>query len=103
MRKTITVQIDCCDFCGKEHSYYHCHACAKDLCDECCVGLPTEVYFDSSGNPKWCQECLENGAKDTKLYKACMVVQRLRHENTGWATDFRERMEEAQRAVKELM
>src|SRR5262245_8222865 len=44
MRKTKTIEISACDFCGAEDVYiWTCEGCAKEACQNCCKRCGVEV------------------------------------------------------------
>lgn len=107
MRKKVTEEQNCCDFCGKADCYEKCLGCGKDVCHDCQKKQGIEyrhgVYFSGSGDGFYCFPC-DSVARQTKdpMHAAYLLIQRLRDELNGWSKDFRERQQAAEKALEKL-
>lgn len=109
MKKTISREVNVCDFCNSEADCYHrCRLCKKDVCYTCkdgCVGIEYRhgVYMQGSGDGFYCSACDAKARKSgDKLHAAYLAVQCLRNEAAGWGADFDKRRKAAEEVLDKL-
>jgi hypothetical protein len=108
MKKLIQIKQSFCDICGKKASGYDkCIICERDFCYDCVKTETIEykhaVHFSGSGDGQYCHACnkkaFDNG---DKLHAAYCKIASLRNEEIGWYSNFKERAEKAETALKKL-
>ena len=61
MKKTITKEVEVCDFCGSEDAYYKCLECGVYMCSGCLdekgVEYKHAVHFSGTGDGTYCKPC----------------------------------------------
>ncbi len=109
MKKKMTIEISCCDFCGEEHSYYKCMECNKDFCSDCveqgrAVKYEYSVYFSSSAyDGRYCKECDSKlrKSKTSNLHQYYLQMKSLQLEYNGFHKDFKERQDKLEAKLLE--
>lgn len=109
MTKQSMRDIKSCDFCGAEQDYCsHCINCGKDMCRKCEEQQGTEykhgVYFSGSDDGLYCGECHAVMLKrPTELFRAYQQISWLRKEDDLWRANFKIKVDDAQKRLKEAL
>jgi hypothetical protein len=109
MKKTKTIEIECCDICKGESLIQTCNSCGTMLCwdhrEEYGVVYSHAVYFSGSGDGFYCKECdskLLKSGKDKK-HNAYRAVGALRTELKTWNSNFDLRKSKAEEHLQTLL
>lgn len=64
VKKTKTIEVECCDNCGTDPAYNKCMGCGLVFCYDCdkikLHAYPYSLYFQGSDDGKFCHKCDEN-------------------------------------------
>lgn len=106
MKKTITKESTCCDFCEKD-SWEKCKGCEIDVCFECQpkegIEFKPGAFHGGSGEGFYCNRCLSDSTVvNTPLFKAYKNIANLRAEYDLWWENFNIRAKIAEEKLKGL-
>jgi hypothetical protein len=106
MKRTVEVEVDYCDVCGKENGWRTCIECNKCYCSNC-ADRDTIGYWSGTygGHQSYvCRDCnaaLIKGGKN-EYFNALLVIERLRNEYAGFYADYEPRKKVAEALVQRL-
>ena len=109
MKKTLPVELNYCDRCGKQQDYLTgCMNCGVEHCYECrnTAGkeYPHAVHASGSYDGYYCKPCdvsLANAGTD-KRFRAYREIEALRAEANEWGAAFERKRKSAEMAVEAL-
>lgn len=109
MKKTVTIERDHCDGCGKPEYTEKCLVCGAEYCYDCrakgkMVEYPHSVYCSGSGDGAYCVACDTKLLVENKnpLHKAFVTISTLRDESERFQKDFQRRCNDAENHLASL-
>lgn len=107
MKKTITKEIECCDFCDSDKEAYHsCTYCGKKACYSCnehkLITLKHAVNFTGSMDGTYCPDCyskLSESGED-ELFNAYLKLEKLVAEYKTFYDPWKTRSKAAERDIE---
>ena len=107
MKKTITKEIEACDFCsGDKEAYHTCMKCGKKACYNCnehrFKKLKHAVNFQGSMDGTYCHNCFSEllESKDNELFNAYLKLQSLIEEYNTFYSPWKTRSRRAERDIE---
>lgn len=110
MKKTVTVEIDICDFCKEKeaHKWRKCLECGKVFCYYCepnnIVSLKNE-YYNGIKSIHFCKDCIESfkNGKTNELYNLGNKLEKLVQEQIEFNNEIENRGDEIENQIGKLL
>lgn len=108
MKSTITIEVELCDFCGKDaQSWNSCLRCKRALCYYCletkAITYYHSTYASGGGDGRYCLDCdRKEAANPSPLWTTYVKIEALRGENERFYKDFELRRQAAEKALNEI-
>ena len=107
MKKIITSEVECCDFCPHECSSYQCRLCKRWACWQCSskIGRKYEshLHFSTSKDGFYCLDCnAQLILSPTPLFRAYRRLESLKNEYKVWLVEIKERADKVEEEIDRL-